>query len=79
MVRLNLLEVTKNGLLDGYCIENYEDYIIEGYYKNGKEIGFWYQRSFLSDTVIVREYEKGRMLIQKEIIANKRTKTSVIN
>lgn len=60
----------RNDLKDGYCIEFYDNYIIEGYYKNDLEEGTWIQHNLNNDTIITRVYRKGNILSQKESIAN---------
>lgn len=67
---IKFLTTFRNDMKDGYCIEFYDEYIIEGYYKNDVEVGLWTQHNLTSDTIITRVYRKGNILSQKESIAN---------
>jgi antitoxin component YwqK of YwqJK toxin-antitoxin module len=59
----------RNDLQNGYCVEFYDNYIIEGYYRNDLEEGIWTQHNLDSDTLITRVYKKGIILSQKESMA----------
>ncbi len=60
----------KDGIKNGYCIEIYENYIIEGYYYNDLEEGNWTQHHYTNDTIFVRKYKKGKVIKEYNTVAN---------